>query len=206
VAAAFLLMLALAATACGPTAVETPTPTATASPAAPTSPSASTSATPPASASAVPSGSVRVDLGLLDLLPADVAGHPFMPDPESAAEAASDPALAAARAEALAMAIAADPSTDSFVVASVARLRPGPFDEELFRDWRDSFDEGACRQADGVTGNAQAEIGGRTVYIGTCAGGSHTYHVFLDDENAIISLNVIGDATFGQQVLETLPD
>jgi hypothetical protein len=204
--AAAALLVALAAGACGPTAVQTAAPTAT--PVALTTPGLSPSGAatrPGPSATAVASGAVRIDPSLLDLLPADVAGHTFEPSPEAAAEAATDPGLAV-HAESIAVAIAADPSTDSIVVASVAGLLPGAFDEEFFRDWRDSFDEGVCSRAGGVSGNAQADIAGRTVYIGTCAGGVHTYHVHLEEPNAIVSLNVVGDTTLGQQVLETLRD
>ena len=203
---AAVLLLTLTAGACGPTAVQTVTPTTPPPAFTTTGPSPSGAASPAGpSATGVPSGLVRIDPGLLDLLPTDVAGHTFEPSPEAGAEAATDPGLAA-HAEAIAVAIAADPSTDSIVVASVARLLPGAFDEEFFRDWRDSFDEGVCSRAGGVSGNAQADIAGRTVYIGTCAGGVHTYHVHLEEPNAIVSLNVVGDTTLGQQVLETLRD
>jgi hypothetical protein len=143
-------------------------------------------------------------MGLLDLLPAAVDGHAIEESAEAAAESATDAALAA-QAESIAVGVAADPATDTFVVASVVKLRPGVFDEEFYRDWRDSFDEGVCAQAGGVVGNAEATIDGRTVYIGTCAGGVHTYHVHLEDPDAIVSVNAVGDATLGQELMENLP-
>ena len=130
---------------------------------------------------------------------------PLEGSPEAAAESAGDATLAA-NAESLAVAIAADQPTGSFVVASVVQLRPGVFDEEFFRDWRDSYDEGVCAQAGGVAGNAQTEIDGRTVYIGTCAGGVHTYHVYLEGSDAIVSVNSVGEARLGEEVMENLPD
>lgn len=186
--------------ACGPG--PTPSPSSAASlRASATATASATTGSPSSSVAAL----VAIDPSLLELLPGDVAGHPFEASAEAAAESASDPALAATT-DAIAVAIAADPATSSFVVASVARLKPGIFDEGFFRDWRDSFDEAVCAQAGGVSGNAQAEIDGRTVYIGTCAGGSHTYHARLEGANAILSVNAVGDARLGEELMKTLPD
>ena len=159
---------------------------------------------PAASATIAPSTAVTVDLSLLDLLPDEIAGHPIEASPEAAAESTGDPVLATS-AEAMAVGIAADPATGSFAVASVVQLKPGVYDEEFFRDWRDSFDEGVCGQAGGVSGNAEAEIGGRTVYIGTCAGGVHTYHVYLEARDAIVSVNSVGETRLGEHLMEDLP-
>ena len=202
IAAAFGLALVVAA--CQP-----PTPPGTATPPASQPPPASSVAAPSGSAgsSVVPgsAGSVAIDMGLLSLLPASVDGHPIEESPEAAAESATDAALAE-HAQSIAVGVSVDPATDTFVVASVVKLKPGVFDDEFYRDWRDSFDEGVCGQAGGVVGNAEAQIDGRTVYIGTCAGGVHTYHVHLEEPDAIVSLNVVGDATVGQELLENLPD
>jgi hypothetical protein len=138
-------------------------------------------------------------------LPDAVAGLPLVGSPEAAAESASSAELAQT-ADSIAVAIAADPAADRFVVASVVRLRAGVFDEEFFRDWRDSFDEGVCAQAGGVSGHAEAELGGRTVYIGSCAGGVHTYHTYLEDSDAIVSINAVGEGRLGEELMATLPD
>jgi hypothetical protein len=195
-AAAAVALLPLLA-ACAP--AQNPSQPAT------SSPSGSVVASlPPASAAAPPSTLIAVDPALLDLLPDAVAGHPLEGSPEAAAESAGDATLAA-NAESLAVGIAADQPTGSFVVASVVQLRPGVYDEEFFRDWRDSFDEGVCAQAGGVSGNAQSEVDGRTVYIGTCAGGVHTYHVYLEGPDAIVSVNSVGEARLGEDLIENLP-
>jgi hypothetical protein len=189
--------------ACGP--APRPSPSLSASLPAPSPSLTATGSPTTGSPSSSAATLVAIDPSLLELLPADVAGHLFEPSAEAAAESASDPALAAT-SDGIAVAIAADPATSSFVVASVARLKPGVYDEGFFRDWRDSFDEAVCAQAGGVSGNAQAEIDGRTVYIGTCAGGSHTYHAHLEGANAILSVNAIGDARLGEELMKTLPD
>ena len=144
-------------------------------------------------------------MGLLRLLPSDVGGHPIEESEEAALESVNDVSLWP-HADAIAVGVSVDPATDTFVVASVVKLKPGVFDEGFYRDWRDSFDEGVCGQAGGVVGNAEATIDERTVFIGTCAGGVHTYHVYLEEPDAIVSLNVVGDATVGQELLENLPD
>jgi len=203
--AAALSVVAAIVVACGTSPSPSPSP---ATPSAAAFPDASPGATAPidsASSAALASTLVAIDGSLLDLLPDAVDGHPFEAAPDAAAESAGDPDLAH-HARSIAVAIAADPQASNFVVASVVKLLPGAFDDAFFRDFRDSFDAGVCDQAGGVGGNAEAQIDGRTVYIGTCNGGVHTYHVHLDGPDAIVSLNVVGDPLQGQHVIESLPD
>jgi hypothetical protein len=106
----------------------------------------------------------------------------------------------------MAVGLVVDPATESFAVASVVKLKPGVYDDEFHRDWRDSFDEGVCAEAGGVEGNAEAQIDGETVYIGTCTGGVHTYHVYLEESDALVSVNAVGEARLGEELMETLPE
>jgi hypothetical protein len=198
-ASVLLLAFGVILGACSPAATSSPPPSA------PSPSSTPAPAAPSASEAALPSTLVPIDPALLDLLPDSVGGRPLEESPETAAGSASEPALART-AEGIAVAVAVDPATDNFLVASVVELKPGIFGDEFFRDWRDSFDEAVCAQAGGVGGNAQAEIDGRTVYIGTCSGGSHTYHVHLEQRDVILSVNAVGDAKFGEQLVENLPD
>jgi hypothetical protein len=195
------LVVAVLISACGSSG---PTPSTSQSlPSEPRSsagPTTTSSSTPGASR-----GLVAIDPGLLDLLPATVSGLPLEDSPETAAASAADPALARS-AESIAVGLVVDPATESFAVASVVKLRPGVFDEEFFRDWRDSFDEGVCAQAGGVEGNAEAAIDGRTVFVGTCAGGVHTYHVHLEDSDVLVSVNAVGSGRLGEELMEALPD
>lgn len=150
---------------------------------------------------ASPPASVPVDPALLSILPASVAGFTVRPIPDPSG--LIDPALVASL-DRLAQAYAVDPAGSGFTYASVVVLRPGVFSEAFFRSWRDSFDEGACSQAGGVAGHAQAQIGGRTTYIGSCAGGLLTYHVRLESLNAIVSVSSLGSAHLGEQLLAEL--
>lgn len=150
-----------------------------------------------------PPAIVAVDRALLDVLPATIAGLTIEPSPEGEADAASDPGLAAL-ADAFAAAIAVDPQSGDFVFAAVVAVRAGIVTDALFRDWRDSYDEGACSQAGGVTGHAEAAIGGRTVFIGSCAGGLHTYHAWLEDRDLLVSASSIGDGRLGERLMEGL--
>jgi hypothetical protein len=153
-----------------------------------------------------PSGSVvPYDEGLLSILPADVGGVALAPDADTAATMGADDDLGRV-ARGLAAAIAFDPATDQFAVAAVIQLEPGILDDAFFRDWRDSYDEGACSQAGGVSGHAQAEIGGRTTYIGSCAGGLRTYHVALDASDIVVSVSALGDERLGEEVIAGLAD
>ncbi len=165
-------------------------------------------ATPSAAPSATASGStsgVMVDPTLLELLPREVDGVPLDPDSETAAEIAGDGSIEPF-VSALAIAAAFRPDQSDYVVATVARVKPGVFSDLFFRGWRDTFDSAVCEQAGGVVGNAEADIAGRHAFIGTCAGGVHTYHVHVPGLGAIVSMQGAGPGRFGERVVEGLTE
>lgn len=192
--AAVGLGLILALTACAPTVTPTPVPLAT--PIARPTPGLSG----PTSGS---SPSVGIDSSLLGVLPASVDGLDVIESPEAEAAALAGSELAAI-GTAMAAGIAVDTTTGEFVYAVVVRLKPEGMNDRVFRDWRDSYDEGACSLADGITGHAEAEIGGRAVYIGTCVGGVRTYHVWLAEPGILISASAVGDRRLGEMLVEGL--
>jgi hypothetical protein len=198
--AAGLAIAALAA-ACNPPRsspfVAPPTP-----PPAPTG-EASTSVDPTAA------GGVEVDPTLLGVLPVRIRDIELTPDPDTAAEIASDGSIApfvSAVAIASAFGPAATDTPLDYVVATVSRLRPGTFDDIFFRGWRDTFDAAVCEQSGGVEGNAETEIAGRQTFIGTCAGGVHTYHVYLPARDVIVSAHSAGEADFGEELIAGLAE
>jgi hypothetical protein len=200
---ALLVATVLVAGACGGTASPSPSPDDTlqpiASPVAVTTPAAT--ATP--AASGPPASDVAIDPRLLGILPADVLGVPLVENAAAEDSALGDPELAKV-ATSMAEALAVDPATSEFVFAVVVRLKPGVMDDAGFRDWRDSFDRGACSQSDGVSRNAETQIDGRTVYIGTCAGGVRTYHTWLQADAVLVSASSLGDRRFGEVLMEHL--
>jgi hypothetical protein len=151
---------------------------------------------------------VPVDLSLLDHLPDSVDGVALEPDPETSAQIASDPSLSiAATGLLIALAAAGTETADDLAIVSAVRLRPGIFGEAFFRSWRDSYDTAACEAAGGVTGHAEAEIAGRTTFIGTCAGGAHTYHVRLEGaDDIVVSVTSVGERRLGEQVMAGLTE
>ena len=157
----------------------------------------------PISPSASPSvgASVPVDPSLLAVLPATVRGLTVGPVPDPTG--LTDPTLVANVAR-IAEAFAIDPASGDFAYASVIALRPGVFSDAFFRSWRDSFDTGACSGAGGVVGHAEAQIGGRTTFIGRCAGGLLTYHVRLNGRDAIVSVSSLGQAHLGEELIAGL--
>jgi hypothetical protein len=161
-----------------------------------------------------PSGSaaaVVADPSLLALVP--TKGIKLMYDPDTTARVAADPTLATS-ANALAIAVAtpdgeltpgssAAPGADLAVV-SVIRLRDPAADDAWFRDWRDSYDEASCANAGGVVRRAETTIGSVPVFVGSCAGGSFTYHARVDGGAAVISLTSIGPGQLGQSIMAAL--
>ena len=195
VAGTVLCLLVAALVGCGGPPPSTPSPTV----AITLTPSPAASAFVPRTAGA---GATVVDSTLLDRLPATVEGVALTPDAETAAEIAAtiygEPGLEA-------IAVAIYPSLDDYAVVTVARLRPGVFDEVWFRDWRETFDEGVCQQAGGVDpGHSEIELSDRQVFRSTCVGGVVLHHVWLPETQTIVSIQGAGPLDFGRRVMESL--
>ena len=189
-----------------------PPPSPTPPPSPPSSPSVAATPSPDRTPSgtfptAPASAAVSVDPTLLDLLPDTVGGVPLEGDEATAAEIAGEPSIApfvSSLAIASAFGPPASDAIGDYVVVTVARVKPGLFGDLFFQGWRDTFDEAVCQQAGGVQGNVEAEIAGRQTFIGTCAGGIHTYHVHLADQGVIVSMQGGGPKRFGERVVEGL--
>jgi hypothetical protein len=190
-----------AAPSAAPSSAASPTPTSSAA----TTSSASVASA--ATAATAPPAGVAVDPSLLAVLPATVGGVPLQPDRTTAAEIAREQSIAPF-VSSLALAAAFGPpasgSVGDYVVVTVARVKPGLFGDLFFQGWRDTFDAAVCKQAGGVQGAAEATIAGRQTFIGTCAGGIHTYHVHLPAQDVIVSMQGGGPKRFGERVVEGL--
>jgi hypothetical protein len=211
--AALLIVVPLATACAGPVVPTAGLPASAASSSSTTSSSTSASTFSPGPATAAPIASpssrptsspaaaVLLDQSLLGILPPDVDGIPVAAEPDSFAQAAADPDFVRNVASAV-FAVVVDGA--DLASGVVARLRPGRYSETLFRDWRDSYNEGACAQAGGVARNAQADMDGRTVYIASCAGGLRVYHAYLPERGTIVSLFSTGDRRFGERLMSDL--
>lgn len=170
-------------------------------------PPATAPATAP-SATASPT-SVRVEAGLLERLPAQIDGVSLQADAETAGELAGDAALQMP-VDAIAIAIYVAPgasgSTGDYAVATVVHLRPDIFSDTFYRDWRDTFDAGVCEQAGGVSTRAETTIAERRVFIATCAGGIRTYHVHLENDDVLVSIQGIGERRLGERIVGGLTE
>ena len=191
--------MTLVLAACG--ALVTPSPTTV--PTATLIATLAVTGSPESSGSPTATPAVALDPSLLGVLPASVSGFAVVESPEAETAALGDPQLAKV-GTAMVAGIAVDATVGEFVYAVVVRLRPGTMTDAVFRDWRDSYDQGACSQASGVSGNAQTQIDGRTVYIGTCTGGVRTYHVWIPERQLLVSASSVGDRRFGETLMENL--
>jgi hypothetical protein len=159
---------------------------------------------PPPSPSPPDSASpVALDPTLLAILPESIDGVPVTEAIDEAAIALNDPALPRI-ATALDVGVAIDTATADLVTASVVKLRPEAFTDATYRQWRNSFDEGACAGAGGVRGIADATIDERTVHITSCVSGQLTYHLWLTEHDILISASSIGDGRFGEKLMDNL--
>jgi hypothetical protein len=178
-------------------ATTAPSPSVTATPSGDTP-----TASPPPTES---SGPVAIDPSLLDHLPAFIDGLEVMRRTESDLTAAADPVVTEF-GEGVVTGLAIDPASGDFAYATLVRLRPDAFTDELYRSWRDSFDEGACSQAGGVVRIAITEISGREVHIDSCEGGVRTYHVWLENSRVLVSISSLGDRRLGELLVASLRD
>jgi hypothetical protein len=145
---------------------------------------------------------VILDPTVLEYLPASVGGVAVTEDPSEATNALAEPSIQTI-ASAVDAGVAVDTGSGDLVYAWVVRLRPGVFNDEAYRQWRTSYDEGAC-SGGGMIGPAEATIDERTVFITTCTQGLRTYHVWLEEQDILISASAIGDAKFGEQLMDNL--
>ncbi|HUQ44755.1 MAG TPA: hypothetical protein VM451_10160 [Candidatus Limnocylindria bacterium] len=141
-----------------------------------------------------------LDSALLAYLPEAVDGIPVEEAPDEAALALTDPALPRI-ATALDVGVVVDIGNGNLATATVVRLKPEAFTVDVYRQWRESFDEGACAGSGGVVGRAEADIAGRPSYVTSCVNGLRTYHVLLEDEDVLISASAIGEGRFGEKLL-----
>ena len=198
-------MLAASLAGCGTLDLPSKAPTSgpTSGPGASATAEPLTTIGPPPIATPDDAAPVVIDDTLLALLPESVGSAPVQEDLDAAAAAVNDLAVQQI-ASAVDAGVAVDLGDGNLVYALVLRLKPASFGDELFRQWRDTYDDGACVQSGGVVGHAEAEIGGRKTYVTSCALGMHTYHVWLEEQNILISASSIGDGRFGEELLKSL--
>ena len=177
------------------------------SPSGPSSSGAGATSTPEATADAVGAspGPLVVDVQLLKILPAGVAGITMQPSPESAANMAADASLArSASALAVGVVVAAGGSRgDDLAVSSVIRLRPGVYSDAFYGQWRQAYDAAACEPAGGVASHVQQLIGSHTVEVTVCSQGARTYQTHLAGD-ILVSITAVGDRKFGDLVMAGL--
>jgi hypothetical protein len=150
----------------------------------------------------LPSGAaVALDEGLLAILPATVGGVPVTSEADSFAQAVKDTSFVA-NVDRAAFAIVGDGK--DLASGVIAHLRPGVYSENLWTDWRTTYDEGSCAQAGGVLARASSSIGGREIFVTTCAGGLRVYQVWLSGPGVAVSLVSFGDRKFGEQLMAGL--
>ena len=200
-AAALVLAAAMLVAACdssvllatsGPTDAVVATPVVPATPTPPPTPQP----TPLASGAAV-----ALDAGLLGILPATIAGAPVTSEADSFAQAIKDTAFIA-NVDRAAFAVVVD--GNDLASGVIAHLRPSVYSEAFWKDWRETYESGSCAQAGGILARASSTLGGREIFVTTCAGGLRVYQVWLPGPGVVVSLFSVGDRKFGEQVMAGL--
>ncbi len=209
VIAAIALLIALVSSGCGAAQTPGPSPAVAATSPSPdagrSSPVASAGPSVPASTLASPgaSSAVPIDPSLLAILPATVGGQGISEIPEIEANLTTDPNLVQ-NAASLAVALGINADTGDFAYVAVIQLKPLVFSNAFFLSWRQSYDEGACSQSDGLHDTSSTTIAGRQVFVGACSGGARTYHVHLVAPDRLVSITSVGTGQYGALVLAGL--
>ncbi|MHB8891776.1 MAG: hypothetical protein ACYC65_06995 [Candidatus Limnocylindrales bacterium] len=182
-----------------PVGLQTAGPSATASAAPSPEPTASV---PPGQSSGIPGADVVMDPSLLEILPPAIGSARVEVEPASFGEAVTDPSFVA-NVDGAVFAIVTE--GEDLASGVVAHLRPDVYSEAFYRDWRDSYDEGACAQAGGVRARAEVGIeGDRPMYVTTCAEDLRVYHAYVPEREVIVSLFSLGERRFGEQLMTDL--
>ena len=150
-----------------------------------------------------PASQVTIDPSLLAVVPRSVDSIPVIEDSDGDDQIRADDVLPTLASAAVAIA-AADPQSSNLAFGYVIRLLPKGLTDNIYRDWRDSFDEGVCQGQDQVVGNSSVTVKGNTVHIGTCANGIRTYHAMLQGKGILISLWETGEKRLGLVILGNL--
>jgi hypothetical protein len=204
-AASIVILTLFALAACGaPSSTATPGASVAASSAPVETPSSAPvdSAAPSDGTAATPAaGGAVQNPDLLAVLPATVSGQPVVLEAQAFADALGDPGFAKNIAEAAFGVVVAG---NDIASAVVARPVAGVYSESWFRDWRGSYDQGACAQASGLAATSETKVGGRIVYSGTCAGGLKTYHTWLEGRGVLVSAFAVGEGSFGDELMAGL--
>ncbi len=195
--------------ACGPAAPSGPAtgalPGASASgPAAATSAGESTAPGVSSAPGPLATRSGIIDPALLALVPAEVAGLPVHEDAAAAAQAATDPQLAAVLS-AYETGVVGDNGAN---IAAFVLAIPKPAVDVVayFARWRIDYDKSGCEPAGGALANRTEVIAGRHVEITACAGGATIYHALVgSDGRTILSILEVGPKMLGRQMLANLP-
>lgn len=93
--------------------------------------------------------------------------------------------------------------SDDLAISTVIQLRPGVYNDQFYRGWRDAYDRAACEPAGGVASHVQQLIGPHTVEVTVCSQGARTYHTHLAGDR-LVSITAVGDRKFGDLVMAGL--
>ena len=191
-AAAFVAVLAIAATLAAACGAATATPPAT---------------DVPIGATAWPSGTtgqygLHVDPSLLGRLPRSVNAYPLAEDADAELAALSDADLAKTYDNYAAASIGAIGAAD-WLHLVIGHLRPEMQTADVYTAWVSEYATGACSQADGISGTNQTTINDWVVDVSTCAGGPTVYTLKLDS-GTILSMFGLGSKDLGRMVINAL--
>jgi hypothetical protein len=192
--ATLMLVIALAAVACGPAATATQ-PFFTEVPIGPT---------------AWPGGTIgqyglHVDPSLLGRLPSTVDAYQIVEDPDTEAQAMDDPNVAKVfdRYSAAKIGDIFEPDWISLVVGHFSAAVGSDAYATAYTTWVDDYATAACSQADGVSSTSQETINFWFVDEATCGGGPVVYTLSLQN-GFVLSIVGFGPLDLGRRLISSL--
>ena len=188
---AALAVAAIALAGCAGAAAS-PTPAYTAVPIGPT---------------AWPSGTtgqygLRIDPSLLGKLPAHAGALPITEDAGSES-AVLDDADAAKTIDRYVAASAGGLGDPDWLNIAVVHFKTESQNPDVYSAWVEQYAEGACSQANDVSGTDQQDIGNFRVDISTCAGGI-TVYTFQRGDWVVVSMYEFGPKHIGRALIAAI--
>ena len=145
---------------------------------------------------------LRISPSLLYGLPTMVGGSPLVEDTLLEVQAMDDSGICSAFTAYYAAQVG-DLTDPNWLVATFEQPKEGAQNAEFFDQWRDSWFNSACLQADGLDTKATEMINDWQVDVGHCKGGVDAYVVVLDS-GLLISAMDLGPRRLGRELIAAI--
>jgi hypothetical protein len=145
---------------------------------------------------------LRINPSLLSNIPLNVGGSPLIEDVIQELQALDDATYAAAFTSYYAARVN-NVGDANWLLVTLEERKPEAVNQEFYDQWRDSWFNVSCSQAEGLGSTSTETINGWTVDVGECRGGVVVYVVAIDD-GVLLSMMDLGPRRLGRQLIQAI--